>query len=439
MILTPPPVPTPPPSTVAPVAPALDDATRQRQLDRMKLRASALLVVAAMVFLAASFWESAGPWIGYVRATAEAAVIGGLADWFAVTALFRYPLGIPIPHTAIVPMRKDRLGRTLGNFVQNHFLSREVLAERLRTWRVAQGLARWISQPENARQIARQVAAGFAKTVDALPEDQLRGLVHAGIVGRIRTTQVAPVLGHVLKLFRSGNKHQELLSEAVRIAATAVDQNRDTIRERVKAQSPWWIPGVVDDRIYRKILTTIEEMLRSVGSDLAHPLRAKFDQAFETFVDRLQHSPEAIAKAETLKEQWLTDPVVEEFTSSIYGYLRHEALRAAAKIDQEGPTGTDPGAIEQGIMAFGHSLMGNPDLLARVEEVIIDRAVALVEQYRGAVSNLIADTVAKWDPMVTSRRIELAIGRDLQFIRINGTLVGGLLGLSIYAASQLLR
>ncbi len=420
--------------------PVLDDATRQRQLDRMKFRASGLLVAAAIVFLAASYFHDLGPWVGYVRATAEAAVIGGLADWFAVTALFRHPLGIPIPHTAIVPMRKDRLGRTLGNFVQNHFLAREVLAERLKSWNVGSGLANWLSEPSNARQIAKQVAAGFAKTVDALPEEQLKGLVHAGIVARIRTTQVAPVLGQALKLVRAGNKHQELLSEAVKIAATAVDQNRDTIRDRVKTQSPWWIPGMVDDKIYRKILTTIEEMLRAVGSDLAHPLRARFDQAFEKFVDRLQNSPEAIAKAEALKEQWMADPVMEEFTTSIYEYLRHEALRAASKLNQDEPTaGTDPGAIEQGITAFGRSLAGNPELLAKVDDFILEQSLVVVEQYRGAVADLIATTVAKWDPMVTSRRIELAIGKDLQFIRINGTLVGGLLGLVIHTVTQLLR
>ena len=275
--------------------------------------------------------------------------------------------------------------------------------------------------------------------MDALPEAQLKGLVHAGIVARIRTTQVAPVLGQALKLVRAGNKHQELLSEAVKIAATAVDQNRDTIRDRVKTQSPWWIPGMVDDKIYRKILTTIEEMLRAVGADLGHPLRAKFDQAFEKFVDRLQHSPEAIAKAEALKEQWLADPVMEEFTTSIYDYLRHEALRAAAKTDHEESETGNPGAIEQGITAFGRSLAGNPELLAKVDEFILEQALVVVEQYRGAVADLIATTVAKWDPQVTSQRIELAIGRDLQFIRINGTLVGGLLGLAIYTVTQLLE
>jgi len=304
---------------------------------------------------------------------------------------------------------------------------------------VAAGLAQWLSQPANARQIARQVAAGFAKTVDALPEDQLKNLIHTGIVARIRTTQMAPVLGQALKLVRAGNRHQELLSEAVKITATAVEQNRETIRERVKAQSPWWIPGMVDDKIYRKILSTIEEMLRAVGSDLAHPLRARFDQAFDGFVDRLHHSPEAIAKAEALKEQWLADPVMAEFTTSIYEYLRHEALRAAARTDRDEPESAgDPGAIEQGITAFGRSLATNPELLARVDEFILEQVLVVVEQYRGAVADLIATTVSRWDPMVTSRRIELAIGRDLQFIRINGTLVGGLLGLAIYSVTQLL-
>ena len=426
-------------ASAPPAPPGLDDTTRLRQLNRMKGRASGLLVVAAAVFLVSSYFLDVGAWVGYVRATAEASLIGGLADWFAVTALFRHPLGIPIPHTAIIMVRKDRLGRTLGNFVQNHFLSREVLAERLKAWNVAAGLARWLSEPANARQIAKQVAAGFARTVDALPEEQLKGLVHAGIVGRIRSTQVAPVLGQALRLVRAGNKHQELLSEAVKIAATAVDQNRDTIRDRVKTQSPWWIPGIVDDKIYLKILTTIEEMLQAVGADLGHPLRAKFDQAFEKFVDRLQHSPEAIAKAEALKDQWLTDPAMEEFTASIYDYLRHEALRAATKIDQEDQTGeANPGAIEQGITAFGRSLAGNPELLAKVDAFILEQSLVVVEQYRGAVADLIATTVSKWDPLVTSRRIELAIGKDLQFIRINGTLVGGLLGLAIYTVTKLM-
>lgn len=426
----------PAPAAVVPASPALppilDDATRQRNLDRMKRRASALLVVSAGVFLVASYYEHAAVWIGYLRATAEAAVIGGLADWFAVTALFRHPLGIPIPHTAILPSKKDRLGRTLGNFVQNHFLSRDVLADRLRSLRLAERAARWLCEPENSRQIARQVASGLGKAVEALPDAEIKALIHRAVVDRLRATQVAPMLGSALTLVRSGNKHQDLLSEAVRIAARALDENRDSIRESVKSKSPWWIPGVVDNKIYGRIVVGVETMLDEIRNDPDHPMRAKFDEALDRFVDQLQTSPETIAKAEALKEQVLTGPMVEEFTTWLWEHLRAAAVSKAT--DPESPS-----ALERGIEAFGRSLLGNQAMMDRIDDFLVERALGAVEQYRGEAADLIAHTVAKWDPAVTSRRIELAIGRDLQFIRINGTLVGGLLGLLIHTIKELLK
>ncbi|MBL8987271.1 MAG: DUF445 domain-containing protein [Gemmatimonadetes bacterium] len=415
--------------------PVLDDATRQRNLTRMKRWAAALLVVAGVVFLVATYFEMTYPWVGYIRATAEAAVIGGLADWFAVTALFRHPLGIPIPHTAIIPTRKDRLGRTLGTFVQNHFLSREVLSTRLRAMRIAERLARWISEPENGRVIARQVASGLARTARALPPEPMRDLVRDGIVGRLQAMPVAPLLRNALSLVRAGNKHQDLLSEAVRLAARAVDENRDRIRDKVKHESPWWVPGIVDDKIYHRILLTVETLLDDVGGNPEHPLRAKFDIAIEQYIDKLQHSPDTIARAEALKQQLLADPVMDEFADWLWDYLRDAAVSRAEAPDD----GTTPGPIERGLASFGQSLATDPDMLAKLDDAIVERTTAIVEQYRTEVSDLIAHTVAGWDPMVTSRRIELAIGRDLQFIRINGTLVGGLLGLILHTVLELIR
>lgn len=417
--------------TAKPLPAPIDDATRQAQLTRMKRWAGALLVVALLIFLGASWAERFYWWAGYIRATAEAALIGGLADWFAVTALFRHPLGIPIPHTAIIPTRKDRLGRTLGNFVQNHFLSREVLTARLRVAQPAQRLAEWLVRPDNGGHVARQLTAGIAKTVEALPEEPIRELLREGIVGRLRSTPVAPLLGNVLALVRSGHKHQDLLSEAVRLAARAVDDNREKIRDKVKAQSPWWIPGSVDDKIYQKIVATVEIMLDEVALNQEHPLRAKFDTAIERFVDKLKTSPETIARAEALKEQLLNDPVMDEFIAWLVGYLRSLATGQSTPSDP-----TAPSPVAKGLAAFGQSLLSNPAVLEEVNEMLIEQTVAIVEQYRTEVSDLISQTVQAWDPMTTSRRIELAIGKDLQFIRINGTLVGGLLGLVIYALTR---
>jgi len=411
-----------------------DDATRQAQLDAMRRRATGLLALAAVVFVVARSFEGAYPWLGFVRATAEASLVGGLADWFAVTALFRHPLGIPIPHTAIVATRKERIGRVLGNFVQSHFLTREVIAAKLQVVRPAERAARWLSEVENSRRIAQQVASGVARTLDALPDEEMRTLVQQALIAQLRATRAAPALGKALSLIVAGNRHQELLNEAVRLAAQAVHDNRELIREQVKAESPWWVPGVVDDLLYQRIVTAIEKMLQGIGTDAHHPLRAAFDAALRDFIERLQHSPEAIARAEALKEEWLADPSVAELTGRLWETTRDAVTRFATRAE-----GVEPGPLERGISAFGAALIANQALLDEINNVVIDLTVSVVEQYRLEIADFIAQTVAGWDPAATARRFELAVGRDLQFVRINGTLVGGLVGLAIYTISRFWR
>jgi uncharacterized membrane-anchored protein YjiN (DUF445 family) len=386
------------------------------------------------VFGIAAAFEGQYPWLGYVRATAEASLVGGLADWFAVTALFRHPLGLPIPHTAIVATRKERIGRILGTFVQNHFLSREVIAANLRAARPAERAARWLSDPEHSRRVARQVASGLAKTLEALPDDDVRQLVHQVLNARLRSLRVAPALGKTLALVLADDRHQGLLNEAVRLAAGAVRDNRDMIRDKVRAESPWWVPGVVDDQIYQRIMGTVESLLRDIGARPEHPLRAAFDRALRDFVDRLQHAPEVIARAEALKEEWLADPAIADLSARLW-----DATRRAIVSYATGADGAAPGPLERGLSEFGAALLANEALLAEIDDLTIDLAATVVERYRQEIGNLIAQTVAGWDPQATSRRFELAVGRDLQFVRINGTLVGGLVGLGIYAVSRLWR
>src|SRR5690242_11803339 len=410
-----------------------DDAVRQAQLDAMKRRATGLLGLAAVIFVGASLFESAYPWLGYVRATAEASLVGGLADWFAVTALFRHPLGLPIPHTAIVATRKERIGRILGNFVQNHFLSRDVIALNLRAVHPAERAARWLSDPEHSRQIARQLAGGLAKTLEALPDEDARELVRQVVSTRVRATRVAPALGRTLALVLEGDHHQGFLNEAVRIAAQAISDSREFIREKVRAESPWWVPGVVDDKIYQRIIEVTEALLRAIGADPRHPLRTAFDSALRDFVDRLQYSPDVIAKAEAMKEEWLADPSVAELSARLWEATRRAIVTYATREDGAAPT-----PLERGLADFGAALLANEALLAEIDDVIIDVSSKVVERYRHEIGDLIAQTVAGWDPEATSRRFELAVGRDLQFVRINGTLVGGLVGLAIYTVSRLL-
>jgi len=423
--------------TVTPVWSRPDDAVRQAQLDAMKRRATGLLALAAAVFGAAAALEARYPWLGYVRATAEASLVGGLADWFAVTALFRRPLGLPIPHTAIVATRKERIGRILGTFVQNHFLSRDVIAAKLRTMSLARQAAVWLSQPENSRRVAQQVAGGIAKTLEALPDDEMRPLVHDVVTARLRTLRVAPTLGKTLSLVLAGDAHQELLSEAVRLAAQAMHENRDLIRRQVRAESPWWVPGAVDDKIYEKIVGAIELLLRRIATDPGHPLRVAFDAALRDFIDRLQHSPDAIARTEAFKEDWLAEPGAAELSARLWEATRRAIVKYATQTADGGAGTKGERPLDRGISTFAEALAANDALLDEIDAVVTDLIVRVVEQYRQEIGDFIAQTVAGWDPDATSRRFELAVGRDLQFVRINGTLVGGLVGLAIYTVYHL--
>ncbi|HEX6054027.1 MAG TPA: DUF445 family protein [Gemmatimonadaceae bacterium] len=408
-----------------------EDPNKQIQLDRMKRRATGLLIAASVVFVITVVLESRYPWLGYVRATAEASMVGGLADWFAITALFRHPLGIPIPHTAIIPSRKDRIGRSLGGFVQNNFLSREVIAARLDGLRIAERIARWISDPANSRRIAHHVASGLAGTAQVLRDDDVQSMIDRAIVERVRKTQVAPVLGNILSLLTSDNRHQELLDEALRLISEGVQRNEELIRQRIREESPWWLPEAVDDRIHDKVVDAIENTLRQVAADPGHPLRDRFDRALKDFIDRLRTSPELIARAEQIKEDMLSNPAVRQFSGSIWGDVKQALARYAERKETD-----PPGAVEQGLMKLGAAVQGDPELMAKVDGWILDAVLYAVEQFRGEVAHLISYTVGQWDAEETSKKIELQIGKDLQFVRINGTLVGGLVGLILYTASQ---
>jgi len=415
-------------------APRKDDMVRRAELRTMQRVATGLLLLALAVFVVALLLEPAHPWLGYVRATAEAAVVGGLADWFAVTALFRKPLGLPIPHTAIIPTQKDRIGRILGNFLQNHFLSREVLVARLHTMQLADRAARWISDPEHSARLARHLATGISQAVQALPESDVRDLIRDSAVTRLQSVRLAPVLGNLLSVVATDDRHQALLDEALRLVRDALDTNRDQIRQKIRDESPWWVPGVVDDALHARIIEAAQRLTEDVKADTRHPLRIKFDAAFRNFVERLKHSPEVIARTEELKEDLLGRPVVEELAFSLWDRAR----QAATRFSTEGESAAlQP--IARGISAIGESLLANPTRLAELDAFLNDFTASLLEQHRHDFANLIAETVRQWDPELAARRIELAVGRDLQFIRLNGTLVGGLAGLVIYAVLVLLR
>lgn len=415
---------------MTPPAP-LDEHSRRIALARMKLVATGLLVLALAVFVVARLLEPAHPWLGYVRATAEASLVGGLADWFAVTALFRHPLGLPIPHTAIMQTQKDRVGRILGNFVQNHFLSRAVLDARLAGIRPASRVATWLDDSEHRRTLARQLAGGFARAVQALPEDQVKEFVQRSAVSRLEAMQLAPLVGDVLTIATADGRPQELLDEATRLFGNALTDGREMIHAKVRQESPRWLPPGVRDAIAERIINGVRRVLAEITADPRHPVRDRFEVALQDFIQRLKTSPELNARAERLKHELLGHPVVEELVSSVWDRVRNAAERY--RTDPEHAS-LEP--LEAALAALAESLSTNVNLRAEVDHFVTDVVASLLEQHRHEVADLIAITVHDWDPQIAASRIELAVGRDLQFIRLNGTLVGGAAGLVIYVVAR---
>ena len=411
-----------------------DEATRQAALDKMKRRATGLLVLATIIFIVARVLESRWSWLGIIRATAEAGMVGGLADWFAVTALFRHPLGIPIPHTAIVPAKKDRVGRTLGAFVQRNFLTREVIEHRMRSMQVGLRLAEWLADPDNARTISRSAATAMSSAAQMLRDEDVQQVIDHSLAERVRAMHLAPLIGKILSVVTENDRHQEVLDEVIELASRVVNDNSEIIRSRIEAETPWWIPTAVDDKIFKRVLGAIQRLLTELSADPNHALRQRFDVALHEFIDRLNSSPEFAARVDAWKEEFLDNDAARRFSASLW----HDAKAALARYAAN-PEAKAPGVIENALTTFGQKAVDDGELLSKLDKFVVDVAVFLVGRYQDEVADLIASTVASWDPDITSKRVELAIGRDLQFIRINGTIVGGLAGMVIYLISSLFR
>jgi uncharacterized membrane-anchored protein YjiN (DUF445 family) len=422
---------TPEPRAV-PIPQVADAEAKQVQLDRMKRRATGLLVVMSAVFLATLVLEPRHPWLGYVRATAEAAMVGGLADWFAITALFRHPLNIPIPHTAIIPNRKDRIGRTLGNFVQHNFLSPEVLGPRLLTLQPSRRAAEWLRQPEHARSLSRHAASALRSATDVVRDEDVHALLERSVIEPLRQRSIAPVLAKGLVLLTADHRHQQLLDRVIHGLGGLIMENEDFIRTRIHEESPWWVPGFVDERVHTRVIAGIQRTLLEVSSDPGHPLRRQFDGLLTDWIVRLQESPEVIARADAVKQQLFDNPTSRGLSASLWSEVKRVLDRQAEPAPMDAP-----GALERGLIALADGALEDEVLLAKLDGWIVDAALRVVEQHRQEVGTLIEHTVRSWDPGETSRRLELAVGRDLQFVRINGTLVGGLVGLILYTASRL--
>lgn len=422
----------PPTGAGLPDLPAVrDEANKAIELARMKRRATGILALAAVIFGFSAAFEHRHPAWVWVRVAAEAAMVGGLADWFAVTALFRHPLGIPIPHTAIIPTRKKRIARILADFFERNFFTTEVVAARLHELGLAERIGRWLALPETSTKLAGQLLRASAEAARAVPADAAQAFVDRSLLGRLRAIPAGPTAAKALATLTAGARHQELLDQVLALLGRTLDRNEGFIRDRIATESPWWVPGAAENKLAEKVIGAIGRTLEEVSADAGHPLRRQFDDAISTFIEKLRTSPETAARAEQIKVDLLASPAVAELGAKLWADVR-QALETAAASD------APPAEIAQAIESFGHALLADEALRARIDAGVARTVAQLAEEHRSQVGRLIEETVARWDGAETARRLELQVGRDLQYVRINGTIVGGLVGVLLHAVRSLL-
>jgi uncharacterized membrane-anchored protein YjiN (DUF445 family) len=406
---------------------------RGRRLRRMKIAATGLLVVVTAAFVASSVPAARWPAAAYVRAFAEAAMVGACADWFAVTALFRRPFGLPIPHTAIIPRNKDRIGQALGRFVVENFLSARVLDAKLRQLQLGAWGGAWLQDPANAKSVADRVLVWGPQLMQALPAGALEDLAGAVAIAVVRGVPAAPTASALLSAVWNEGAAQPIIERVAALLSNYLEEHQGVILEQVQSQSGRWMPGWVDRTITRKIMSGLVQLLEDVQR-LDHPWRVELGEAVDRLIVRLATDPELRRQGERLKERLLDQPGLREHAHRLWREVERQL-----KTQWSDETLASQDRIERLIVDLGAWLSHDPV----VQRTLNTGARALMRQIlaprREAIGRFIGQVVESWDARSVVERLELQVGPDLQFIRINGTVVGGLIGLGLFTLSRLLH
>jgi uncharacterized membrane-anchored protein YjiN (DUF445 family) len=410
------------------------DEARRRSLRRMKVLATGLFGLAAVIYVITILVGGihAEGWLGYVQAGSEAAMVGALADWFAVTALFRHPLGIPIPHTAIIPTRKDQMGATLGEFVGTHFLTDDVVRDKVGSAEVTRRAGEWLAQPEHATRVAGQLGQAVRGLIAVLDDEQMKEAIERVLAERVERTEVSPALGHLLGQVVADGAHTGIVDVAAERLYAWVVANRTSIMQVVGKQAPGWTPRLLDDIVADRIHFELVKFVAAVRDDPDHDVRLAIDRMLVQFAEDLRSNEATRERVERAKVEMFEHPDVQRSVSRIWETAQRVVLEAA-----DDPTSELRVRVTSTLQQAGTALATDPTLQANLDGWITDTVVSLVSDYKVPLTSVISDTVARWDGPETARRIELAAGRDLQFIRINGTVIGALAGLAIHAFAQL--
>ncbi len=412
-----------------------DDEIKRRELRRMKAVATGFLGAAAIIYLFCRWQETrgAGAWVGYVRAASEAGMVGALADWFAVTALFRHPLRIPVPHTAIIKRKKDQLGANLSSFVGNNFLAPEVVSAKVESAQIPLRVGTWLAEPENAQRVAKETSTVLRGVVGILREDDIQQIIDHTIVKRIAEPEWGPPIGRVLTELLAENRHLPLVDMLAERAHQWALGSQDTIDRVISRDSPSWSPKFVDLLLGEKIHRELVEFTWKVRSNPDHEVRLAVNKFLADYARDLQNDPVTIAKAEKVKAEIMGRDEITGLAAATWRTAKRMILDSV-----DDPNSTLRTKIAENVMAFGIRVREDAELRTKIDGWLLDAVRFVASNYADEITSVIRETVERWDAEEASRKIELAVGRDLQFIRINGTVVGSLAGLAIYTVSELL-
>ena len=400
----------------------------------MKVAATGLLVVMAIVFFAARAFEARYPALSYIKAFAEAAMVGGLADWFAVTALFRHPLGLPIPHTAIIPRNKDRIGEALATFIKENFLIPSVVARRMRNIDVAGATGRFLQTPAGE---GTRIRAGASRLIadifESLDDERLGGIVKGAISSRLRKMEVSPLLGHALASAINEDRHVPMLEAGIRWMARALDANEQLIREMVHKKANWVLKlAGLDAKLADAIIDGLKKLTVEMSTDPAHPVRQKIEEALAQLANDLQTRPETRERVENIKAQLLDNKSVSLWLDTLWQKGREAIIKAARN-----PDAVLAGKLGEILKSMGATLESDGRIHNAINQFARRAVVGLAASYGSSIVKLVSETIRGWDARTVTARLESAVGRDLQYIRINGTLVGGMVGLILHLVDSL--
>ncbi|MFB7216785.1 DUF445 domain-containing protein [Streptomyces sp. NPDC056227] len=421
------------PAPLASFAYTAADEEKRRGVRHMKTTATGLLLLVALVYVLATWAKNAGVggWPGFVAAAAEAGMVGALADWFAVTALFKRPLGLPIPHTAIIPTKKDQLGASLGSFVGENFLSGDVVRGRIQALGIGGRLGAWLAEPDHADRVTAELATALRGALTVLRDSDVQAVVAEAITRRANAAEIGPGLGKMLEKIVADGGHRRVVDLICVRAHDWLVLHGDSVMDAVQGGAPGWTPRFVDKRVGERVYKELLRFVTEVRDMPGHPARASIDTFLTDFAADLQTDSDTRARVERLKTEILGRAEVQDVIASAWASVRTMIIAAAEDEQSELRL-----RARASLLTFGARLATDGRMQTKLEGWLEDAAVYVVTRYRTEITSLISDTVASWDADQTSKKIEAHIGRDLQFIRINGTVVGALAGLLIYTVSR---